>query len=96
VTNKPSTTPSHSRHVLMRNVGVVRLLEEFCMKYVVITAFAGILASLGSALFYLMRDKGTTNRTVNALTMRIGLSVALFIFVLFSYWMGWIKPTGLR
>jgi uncharacterized membrane protein len=66
------------------------------MKYVVLAAFIGIFASLGSALFFLMRDKGTTNRTVNALTMRIGLSVALFIFVLFSYWMGWIKPTGLR
>ena len=56
----------------------------------------GILASLASALVYLMRDKGTTNRTVNALTVRIGPSVALFLFVLFAHHMGWIESTGIR
>ena len=64
------------------------------MRYLVILAFVGILGSLGSALFYLMRDKGTSNKTVNALTVRIGLSVALFLFLLFSHWMGWIETTG--
>jgi hypothetical protein len=39
-----------------------------------------------------MRDKGTTNRTVNALTIRVGISIALFLFILFSYWMCWIAP----
>jgi H+/Cl- antiporter ClcA len=66
------------------------------MKYLVIAAFVGIIGSLASALVYLMKDKGSSNRMANALTMRIGLSVLLFLFVLFSYWMGWIKPTGLR
>jgi phosphotransferase system glucose/maltose/N-acetylglucosamine-specific IIC component len=62
------------------------------MRIIIVLALAGILASLGSALYYLVRDKGTTNRTVNALTFRIGISVALFLFILFSYWMGWIQP----
>jgi len=62
------------------------------MRIVIVLALAGILLSLGSALFYLMRDKGTTNRTVNALTIRVGISIALFLFILFSYWMGWIAP----
>ena len=62
------------------------------MRIVIVIALVGILFSLGSALFYLMRDKGTTNRTVNALTVRVGISVALFLFILFSYWMGWIEP----
>ena len=62
------------------------------MRIVIVIALVGILFSLGSALFYLMRDKGTTNRTVNALTVRVGISVALFHFILFSYWMGWIAP----
>ncbi len=62
------------------------------MRIVIVIALIGILFSLGSALFYLMRDKGTTNRTVNALTVRVGISVALFLFILFSYWMGWIEP----
>ncbi|HVG03555.1 MAG TPA: twin transmembrane helix small protein [Burkholderiaceae bacterium] len=62
------------------------------MRIVIVIALIGILFSLGSALFYLMRDKGTTNRTVNALTIRVGISIALFLFILFSYWMGWISP----
>ncbi|WP_144629760.1 twin transmembrane helix small protein [Bordetella genomosp. 13] len=66
------------------------------MRIIVVVAFIGILASLGSALVYLMKDKGGTNRTVNALTVRIGLSVALFLFVLFAHHMGWIESTGIR
>jgi hypothetical protein len=62
------------------------------MRIIILIALAGILLSLGSALVYLVRDKGSTNRTVNALTLRVGLSVALFLFILFSYWMGWIQP----
>jgi len=64
------------------------------MKIIVMLAFLGILGSLASALVYLMRDKGGTNRTVNALTVRIGLSIALFLFVLFAHHMGWIQSTG--
>ena len=64
------------------------------MRIIVGVIFIIILASLGSALFYLMKDKGTTSRTVNALTVRIGLSVALFLFLLFSHWMGWIETSG--
>ena len=63
------------------------------MRYIVILAFLGIVGGLASAMVYLMRDKGKTNRTVNALTMRIGLSIALFLFVLFANHMGWIDST---
>lgn len=66
------------------------------MRIVVGLAFIIILGSLASALFYLMRDKGTSNKTVNALTVRIGLSVALFLFLLFAHWMGWIESTGIK
>jgi hypothetical protein len=62
------------------------------MRIIILIALTGILLSLGSALVYLVRDMGTTNRTVNALTVRVGISVALFLFILFSYWMGWIQP----
>jgi hypothetical protein len=65
------------------------------MRIVVILAFLGIIGSLASALVYLMRDKGGTNRTVNALTVRIGLSIALFLFVLLAHHMGWIQSTGI-
>jgi len=66
------------------------------MRIVVILIFIGILGSLASALFYLMRDKGASSKTVNALTLRIGMSVVLFLFLLFSYWMGWIEATGIQ
>lgn len=66
------------------------------MRIVVILIFVGILGSLASALFYLMRDKGSSSKTVNALTVRIGMSVVLFLFLLFSYWMGWIETTGFQ
>ncbi|HEX9172133.1 MAG TPA: twin transmembrane helix small protein [Telluria sp.] len=65
------------------------------MKIFVAIAFILILGSLGSALFFLMRDKGKSNRTVQALAMRVGLSITLFLMVLGAYMLGWIKPTGL-
>jgi uncharacterized protein with GYD domain len=66
------------------------------MKIFIAIAFILIICSLGSALFFVMRDKGKTNRAVNALAMRVGLSVTLFLILLGSYEMGWIAPTGLR
>jgi hypothetical protein len=64
------------------------------MRIFVGIVFIGILLSLGSALFYLMKDKGGSNRTVYALTWRIGLSVALFLLLLLANHLGWIKSTG--
>jgi uncharacterized protein with GYD domain len=66
------------------------------MKIFIAIAFILILGSLGFALFYVMRDKGRTNRAVHALAMRVGLSVTLFLILLGAYEMGWIAPTGLR
>lgn len=66
------------------------------MKLLVAIAFILILASLASALFFLMRDKGQSNRTVHALAMRVGLSITLFLCLLGAYKMGWIAPTGIR
>jgi len=66
------------------------------MRYAVLFAFILILASLGSALVFMMKDKGKTNRTLTALAMRVGFSITLFLLILFSYWMGWIDYTGVR
>jgi hypothetical protein len=66
------------------------------MKILVAVVFVLILVSLGSALFYLMRDKGTSSKTVQALTLRIGFSVALFIFLIIAHQLGWIETTGIR
>lgn len=52
------------------------------MKFVVILFLLLIVASLGSALFFLMRDKGCGTRTVKALTLRVGLSLVLFLMLM--------------
>jgi hypothetical protein len=65
------------------------------MKIVVIAFLVFILASLGSALYYLIRDKGQSERTVKALTVRIGLSIALFLLLMLGYATGFISPHGL-
>ena len=61
------------------------------MRYVVLVLIVLILISLISALVFLVRDRGRTNRTVHALALRVGLSIALFILLMASYRMGWIK-----
>ena len=66
------------------------------MRVVVVVMFLIILGSLGSAMIFMFKDKGKTKRTVNALSMRIGLSVVLFLLILFAHQMGWIQSTGIR
>jgi Protein of unknown function (DUF2909) len=65
------------------------------MKFVVILFIVFILGSLFSALFYLIKDKGQSDRTVKALTVRIGLSVTLFLLLMAAYYFGLITPHGL-
>jgi len=53
-----------------------------------------IVWNLGAGLYYLLVDRGQTKRTVNALTRRIAVSVALFLLLVLSIYMGWIQPHG--
>lgn len=66
------------------------------MKILVAIAFILIFISLGSALIYLMKDKGKSNRTVKALAFRVGFSISLFILILIAHHYGLIQPTGIR
>jgi hypothetical protein len=66
------------------------------LKTLLIIGFlAVILWNLGAGLYYMLVDKGKTQRTVNALSWRIGLSVALILIVILSIYMGWIEPHGI-
>ncbi|HVE44324.1 MAG TPA: twin transmembrane helix small protein [Gammaproteobacteria bacterium] len=65
------------------------------IKVVISFLFIFIFFSLGSALYFLMHDKGQSDRIVKALTWRIGLSIFLFILLMGAFWMGWITPHGL-
>ncbi|WP_064747962.1 twin transmembrane helix small protein [Lysobacter antibioticus] len=65
------------------------------LKVLLVVAFLGIILwNLGAGLYYMLVDKGQSKRTVNALTRRIALSVALILIVILSIWMGWITPHG--
>ncbi|HEY5930518.1 MAG TPA: twin transmembrane helix small protein [Burkholderiales bacterium] len=64
------------------------------MKIVIIAFIIVILGSLGSALFYLMRDKGGSDRTVKALTVRVALSVTLFLILMLGYYFGLFPRSG--
>ena len=63
-------------------------------KVIIVAFLVLILYNLGAGLYYMIRDKGPTNRTVNALTWRVGLSVALVIFLILGIWTGLISPHG--
>jgi hypothetical protein len=65
------------------------------MKILVGIAFILIIGSLASALVFLMRDKGRSNRTVQALAFRVGFSILLFVLILVANRLGWIQPTGI-
>ena len=54
-----------------------------------------ILYNLGAGLYYMIVDKGHTNRTVNALTRRIALSVLLIALVCAGIASGYIQPHGI-
>jgi glycerol uptake facilitator-like aquaporin len=67
------------------------------IKVILIAVFLMIIFSLGSALFHLVKHKedGSSQKTVKALTFRIGLSVLLFIFVFILVAAGVFKPHGI-
>ena len=66
------------------------------VKAVIILALLIILLCLGSALFNLVKERGGGERTARALTARIALSIALFVFLLIAFSTGILKPHGLN
>lgn len=60
------------------------------MKIAVVLILFLILASLGSALYYMVRDKGHGTRAVKSLTLRIGLSLLLFTVLMLGTYFGYI------
>ena len=62
---------------------------------IAVLAIIGALARAGRAMLKDREGERKTNRMVNALALRVALSVALFLFILVSWQLGWIEPTGL-
>ena len=66
------------------------------IKFLIMMTLAAIVASLGTGLFHLVKDEGQSKRMVNALTMRIALSVLLFVLLFVAWKGGMITPHGLN
>ena len=62
------------------------------MKYVVLGLLAAIIISLGSGLFYLRREDADPSKLLNALRLRVALSLVLIIVLVSAYFFGWIEP----
>jgi hypothetical protein len=66
------------------------------MKWIIAIVLLMIVASLGSALYYMMKDRGNSSRMVQSLMLRIGLSIALFLAILLAHYFGLIQATGIK
>ena len=65
---------------------------ETIYKIALVVMLFVVIFNLGQALYFMMTDKGKSNRTVWALTRRIGLSIILIGMVVLGIWMGWLQP----
>jgi hypothetical protein len=71
-------------------------MSVMVIKIIVILMLLAIVGSLFSALIFLYRNQGQKDRMVKALTLRIGLSMTLFILLMAGAYFGIIPPMGLR
>ncbi len=65
------------------------------IKILIVACLIAIVISLGSGMFHLVNDKGDSKKMVRALTVRVALSVALFILLFIAWSQGMIQPHGL-
>ena len=66
------------------------------MKWIIPIALLMIVISLGSALYFMMKDRGNSSRMVHSLMLRIGLSIILFLGILLAHYFGFIEATGIK
>ena len=67
------------------------------MKTLLILGFLALIGyNLFAGLYYMLTDKGSSKRTVNALTKRIVLSVLLILLLCAGIATGHIEPHGVH
>lgn len=65
------------------------------LKLTILLLLAALAVSLFSGLFFLMKDTGDQGRLVTALTVRIALTVAVVLLLVYGFWsgqLGWNAP----
>jgi uncharacterized membrane protein len=64
-------------------------------KIIIAVLLGLIVLSLAASMFSMIGDRESSNKTVKLLTVRIVLSIVAFIFIIISFYMGWIQPHGI-
>lgn len=64
------------------------------MKFIVLILLAAVVISLFSGLFFLVKDRDSprSTRMLTSLKIRVGLSIALVVFLVAAYSFGWLSP----
>ncbi|HEX9878015.1 MAG TPA: twin transmembrane helix small protein [Gammaproteobacteria bacterium] len=55
------------------------------LDFLILAVMLGIVVSLGSGLFFLVQDRGATQRTVKSLSVRVGLAIMLLALLAFGF-----------
>ena len=58
----------------------------------IIAVMIGIMISLGGGLYFLVRDRGATQRTVQSLSLRVALAIALLALLAYGFVTRFIVP----
>ena len=91
--------PSHSVSAIKTAAAAVAARpgskESLPMRILIIILLIAVLASLFSGLYFVYRDKSGGNRAVISLTIRVALSILVFLILIGSYYFGWIPERGL-
>ena len=76
--------------------GPITLATTRSMAKIIIVILLGlVILSLGAGMVTMIKDRQATDRTARFLTLRIGLSILVFVFIGVSFYMGWIQPHGI-
>ncbi len=62
------------------------------VKFMIVALLVAIVVALVFGGVFLVKDPSTSRRTVTALSWRVGLQVALILFLILAFFMGWLKP----
>jgi hypothetical protein len=77
---------------LRRNAQGANNMSIVLYRIIIIAFLLIIIGSLASALYFLVKDKGQSDRTVKALTLRVSLSLGLFLLLMAGFYFGILPP----
>jgi cytochrome bd-type quinol oxidase subunit 2 len=62
------------------------------IKLLIVLCLLAIVVSLGAGMFHMVSDKGESKKMVTSLTVRVALSVALFVLLFIAWSQGLLQP----